>query len=229
MKLLLQLKRGANPYKMYQCRYHFRTGSTLHADYQESLLEIGNEANTNEYLKSFYEEKISELEAVILQSECSSNISPLDFRINLLYKYEFLTLKEVLSHSGEELFTVVRHFMTEERKVIPNFSQSLSEMAELIRPYGRASWPLVTILPFLLNPERHMFLKPKVTKDYADRVGHDFTQTYSSEITSETYASLLELVKWTEVRIADLKPKDGIDVQSFIWVVGKYTDEDLPT
>ena len=32
----------------------------------------------------------------------------------------------------------------------------------------------------------------------------------------------------TEREIQDLMPRDRIDVQSFIWVVGEYRDEQLP-
>ena len=42
------------------------------------------------------------------------------------------------------------------------------------------------------------------------------------------YDSLLELAKRTERAIADLHPHDRIDVQSFIWVVGAYTEANLP-
>jgi hypothetical protein len=33
---------------------------------------------------------------------------------------------------------------------------------------------------------------------------------------------LLDLVEQAERELSDLKPRDGIDVQSFIWVVGSY-------
>ena len=74
-----------------------------------------------------------------------------------------------------------------------------------------------------------MFLKPTVTRDFAQRVGHDFQFAYDSAIEGSVYASLLNLAKTTKQAIAALKPRDNIDVQSFIWVVGAYTDGDKPS
>ena len=42
----------------------------------------------------------------------------------------------------------------------------------------------------------------------------------------EVYLSLLDLVATAECGIERLGPKDRIDVQSFIWVAGKYREED---
>jgi len=36
------------------------------------------------------------------------------------------------------------------------------------------------------------------------------------------YDSLLDLIARTEQEIADLHPRDRIDVQSFIWAIGDY-------
>jgi hypothetical protein len=69
-----------------------------------------------------------------------------------------------------------------------------------------------------------MFLKPEATKDFALRVGHHFARDYEPRLHRPVYDSLLDLVEKTEASIADLHPKDRIDVQSFIWVVGDYED-----
>ncbi|HEX7874423.1 MAG TPA: hypothetical protein VF475_16035 [Sphingobium sp.] len=99
-------------------------------------------------------------------------------------------------------------------------------MAAAVQPHGRISWPILTYLPFLWDYERHMFLKPTVTADFADRVGHDFHHAYSPEPNAETYHSLLDLVDATRNAIASLEPRDNIDIQSFIWVVGEYREGD---
>jgi hypothetical protein len=69
-----------------------------------------------------------------------------------------------------------------------------------------------------------MFLPPEATKDFAARVGHSFAHKYQAKLVPEVYQSLLDLVAKTEKEIADLEPRDRIDVQSFIWVVGAYKD-----
>jgi hypothetical protein len=57
-----------------------------------------------------------------------------------------------------------------------------------------------------------------VTKRAAERFGFDFR--YSSRPGWDTYASLLEFASVLQTELADWKPRDMIDIQSFIWVMG---------
>ena len=104
-------------------------------------------------------------------------------------------------------------------------------MENTLKPFDSAKWTVATYLPYLWLPEQHMFLKPEVTKDYAARVGHPFASIYEARLNFDVYASLLELVDRTTDELDDLKPRDGIDIQSFIWVVGDYQEnrEDIYT
>lgn len=61
-----------------------------------------------------------------------------------------------------------------------------------------------------------MFLKPEVTKDFAARVGHRFALNYEARLDIAVYEDLFDLAAKTSVELADLKPRDRIDVQSFI-------------
>ena len=70
-----------------------------------------------------------------------------------------------------------------------------------------------------------MFLKPEVTKDFAARVGHRFASDYQPRLEIAVYESLLDLVSKTADELAELNPRDRIDVQSFIWVVGDYKED----
>lgn len=103
---------------------------------------------------------------------------------------------------------------------------ALSTLDTLMREHGQPSWPCATYLPFFWRPHSAMFLKPQVTRDFAERVGHPFVHAYEARLNADTYLSLLDLAEDCEKQIAALKPKDRIDVQSFIWVVGAYTDVD---
>ena len=38
------------------------------------------------------------------------------------------------------------------------------------------------------------------------------------------YESLLDLAARTKMELVDLNPRDGIDIQSFIWIVGAYRE-----
>lgn len=109
-----------------------------------------------------------------------------------------------------------------------NYAPGAQAMAASVAPHGRISWPLLTYLPFLWDFHSHMFLKPTVTADFADRVSHDFRHRYSPEPNADTYIALLDLVETTRTAISTLEPRDNIDIQSFIWVVGEYRDGDVP-
>ena len=62
------------------------------------------------------------------------------------------------------------------------------------------------------------YLKPLVTKRAAERYGFEFE--YSSKPQWSTYASLLEFARIVSRDVRDLRPRDQIDIQSFIWVQG---------
>ena len=109
-----------------------------------------------------------------------------------------------------------------------NLAVGLAGMTAAIQPHGRPSWPLLTYLPHLWRPDEHMFLKPEVTVDFARRIGHRFQFDYSSDLSASVYESLMDLVRQTRTALAPLEPAGGLDIQSFIWVVGGYTDADLP-
>lgn len=99
-------------------------------------------------------------------------------------------------------------------------------MREALKPFEIAKWTALTYLPFLWRPDAHLFLKPEVTREFAERVGHPFAHTYMPELNPDVYRSLLDLSAKAWAETADLQPVDLIDVQSFIWVVGRYTEVD---
>ena len=80
------------------------------------------------------------------------------------------------------------------------------------------TWPVVTVFGFLAQPDRHMFLKPNVTRLAASRYG--FEWHYQSRPAFTTYRELLALARTVKADQHDLGPRDLIDVQSFLWVQG---------
>jgi hypothetical protein len=86
------------------------------------------------------------------------------------------------------------------------------------------TWPVVTVLGFIAQPQAHIFLKPTVTREAARRYGTPFH--YQSRPSWETYASLLALARAVRKDLRDLRPRDMIDAQSFLWIQGsdEYPD-----
>lgn len=139
------------------------------------------------------------------------------FGTNMLSTFENARARECLKGEEGPLF-----LQGAARFANGEIEAGIAGMRQALSPYGKVSWPLVTFLPFLWRPQTNMFLKPEATTAFAARVGDPFGQHYESAPNPETWAALDRLAEETLRRIAVLKPKDRIDVQSFIWVVGNY-------
>lgn len=138
---------------------------------------------------------------------------------NLLYPVEKARVQATLRGPDADAFVrAAARFALGETKI------GLAQMQAALKPQDNAKWTVVTYLAFLWRPESHMFLKPEVTKDFAARVGHRFAHDYQSSLKPEVYESLLDLAAKTTVELSSLAPRDRIDVQSFIWVIGDYTE-----
>lgn len=98
-----------------------------------------------------------------------------------------------------------------------SFSIRFERFADLLSEKGADKWPIVTYYPFILFPAEHMFLKPEVTQAAADACG--FELMYRTQVNARTYEKLLDFSHYLFEKLSDLKPRDMIDVQSFIWCV----------
>jgi hypothetical protein len=142
------------------------------------------------------------------------------FQTNLFSRFEKMRVRDALrGPMADSLIRAAARFAIGETKA------ALPDLERILKPYDSAKWTVVTYLPFLWRPENHMFLKPEVTQDFAARVGHRFASDYEPRLRVSVYESLLDLPSKTAAELAELQPRDRIDVQSFIWVVGAYREE----
>ena len=83
-----------------------------------------------------------------------------------------------------------------------------------------ATWPVLTIFGFIARPRTHCYLKPRTMQRAAEVYGFDLR--YSSKPGWSTYGHLLEWCRLVrdDLTAAGMKPRDQIDVQSFLWVLG---------
>jgi hypothetical protein len=80
------------------------------------------------------------------------------------------------------------------------------------------TWPLVTVFGFLAQPARHFFLKPNVMRIAAAEYGYDLR--YESRPSWPAYERVLRFAARVRRDLRDLRPRDQIDIQSFLWVQG---------
>lgn len=145
----------------------------------------------------------------------------IESRTNLLFSFEKMALRDaVKSADGARLFAEGLHALLFGRGSDEHrFNAWCETVARLPRRQTRVlTWPVVTVFPFIAQPERHIFLKPNVTRAAARAYGFDFS--YTSRPAWPTYASLLEFARVVCRDQDDLSPADQIDAQGFIWVQG---------
>ena len=145
----------------------------------------------------------------------------IESRTNLLFSFEKMALRDAVSSAeGAEAFADGLYEWlwgpgSEEKR----FEQWCDVVAGLPRRQTRvATWPVLTVFGFLARPRVHFFLKPNVTRIAAEEYGYDLP--YSSRPGWDTYGELLAFAKQVKRDLADLKPRDMIDIQSFLWVQG---------
>ena len=105
-----------------------------------------------------------------------------------------------------------------------DFENGLQKIDAATKPVSASTWTSATYLPYLWKPEKLIFLKPEVTKDFSRRVGHPFHHIYAPTFHPRIYLSMLDMVAEAKQHLKKLKPRDNIDIQCFMWIVGKYKD-----
>lgn len=89
--------------------------------------------------------------------------------------------------------------------------------ADVLRRIGADKWTIATYFPFLVFPDRFVFVKPTVTQNAAAVCAFDIS--YSSRINYATYERIQQFAEYLRGELASLKPRDMIDVQSFMWCI----------
>jgi hypothetical protein len=151
----------------------------------------------------------------------------IESRTNLLFSFEKMALRDaVRSPAGAQAFaSALFDFLHGQRTLEVRFSSWVAAVSRLPRRQTRVlTWPLVTVFGFIAQPATHFYFKPMVTREAARRYGFDLP--YVSRPSWPVYRDLLAFVRNVRSDISDLKPRDMIDLQSFLWVQGsdEYPD-----
>ena len=153
--------------------------------------------------------------------EAATRAVRVESQTNLLFSFEKMALRDaVKSPEGARLFARgLYEFLHRRGQLEKTFERWCEVVGELPRRQTRVlTWPVVTVCGFIANPKTQIFLKPNVTREAAKEYGFDFR--YSSRPGWETYASLLEFADVVRRDLREMRPRDLIDIQSFLWVLG---------
>jgi hypothetical protein len=154
-------------------------------------------------------------------AEIAARAVRIESRTNLLFSFEKMALRDaVKSQAGARSFAEgLYDFLYGTGAAAMMFDRWCETVASLPRKQTRVlTWPLVTVFGFIALPETYIFLKPNVTRIAAREYGFDFQ--YKSRPSWETYANFLEFADIVRRDLRDLRPRDMIDIQSFMWVQG---------
>ena len=161
----------------------------------------------------------------LLSSEAFEEIAGtavrIESRTNLLFSFEKMALRDAIrTREGSRIFAEgLYDFLWGRGSDESRFERWCDAVASLPRRQTRVlTWPLVTVFGFIARPDVHIFLKPNVTRVAAEAYGFDFQ--YASKPNWATYQSLLDFANTVRRDTSDLRPKDMIDLQGFIWVQG---------
>ncbi|HEY5946628.1 MAG TPA: hypothetical protein VIV40_14095, partial [Kofleriaceae bacterium] len=154
-------------------------------------------------------------------SEIAARAVRIESRTNLLFSFEKMALRDaVKSPAGAKTFALGIHdYLHGSGSLQARFERWVEVVAQLPRKQTRVlTWPVVTVFGMIGAPDEHIFLKPNVTKIAAEAYGFDFR--YQSRPSWDTYKSVLDFAERVRRDTKDLRPRDMIDLQSFIWVLG---------
>jgi hypothetical protein len=145
----------------------------------------------------------------------------IESRTNLLFSFEKMALRDAVKPAaGARTFAEgLWEFLYGRGSDRTKFERWCEVVGGLPRRQTRVlTWPVVTIFGFLALPDVHFFLKPMVTRTAAAEYGYDFQ--YRSRPNWDAYSSLLDFARLVRTDLQDLRPRDMIDIQSFLWVQG---------
>jgi hypothetical protein len=208
-KFLYYFRKGYDDPKYISWEREYKEAA--HQQFQDQL----NKDTFKTLLKERQYESIAEI-AVKIES-----------KTNLLFSFEKMALRDaVKSQEGAKtLATGLFDYIYSDQGLKDRFKAFVAIVEKLPRKQTRVlTWPMVTVFGFIANPKEHIFLKPMVTKIAARKYGYPFS--YQSRPNWNTYQSLLKFASEVRKDTMSYHPKDNIDLQSFMWVLGseEYPD-----
>ena len=145
----------------------------------------------------------------------------IESRTNLLFSFEKMALRDAVKPpaGARDFATGLYDLLYGPADLLARFQSWCEVVAALPRKQTRVlTWPIASVFGFIAQPKQHIFLKPNVTKIAAREYGFDFR--YESRPNPRTYENYLDFAAVVRNDLSDLRPRDMIDIQSFLWVQG---------
>jgi hypothetical protein len=202
-KFMYYFPRGFNDQKYIDWERNYKWEA--HVLWQEQL-------NKDEYERLLAKKKYTDIALRAVRIETKTN---------LLFSFEKMALRDAVKSplGAREFAKGLYDYVYGTKSLQERFEMFSEVLGSLPRRQTRVlTWPLQTVFGFLADPKRFIFLKPRVTKIAAEKYKFDFY--YQSKPNWQTYKNCIDFADLVGKDNADLKPRDYIDLQSFIWVQG---------
>ena len=157
--------------------------------------------------------------ADLIQQEAYEEVCRRALRIanatNLIFPNEKMALKDGLATSvAQKQFALALNALLHG---VTSFEERFDAFCAILEEIGAAKWTIATYYPFFVAPQAHMFIKPSATQKAAELSA--FEINYRPQLNWLTYHSVLAFAEHLHEAIGPLKPRDMIDVQSFLWCI----------
>jgi len=159
----------------------------------------------------------------LLESEEYSEIVKRALKVanatNLIFPNEKMSLKDGLqSPEAQKQFSKALYSLLYSQEELENRFVAFAKVLENI---DAAKWTTATYFLFIIHPDNHMFVKPTITQYSSELCGYEVN--YKPQLNWLTYKSVLGFSEYIRSQISELKPRDMIDVQSFMWCIAPGT------
>lgn len=109
----------------------------------------------------------------------------IEARTNLIFSFEKMALRDAVKPAaGARMFaTGLYDFLHGKGRTQERFERWCEVVASLrANRHGYQTWPIVTVFGFLAQPEKHIFLKPNVTRTAAHEYGFPFSLSIAAGV-----------------------------------------------
>lgn len=196
-------------------RYFKGFSDETYLDWERGYKELAHQQWSEELDRATFKKLLEQ------PAEIAARAVRIESRTNLLFSFEKMALRDaVKSPAGAALFAQglydFLHGVGSEQSRFENWCEAVAHLPR--RQTRVLTWPMVTVWGFIAQPDRHIFMKPNVTRRAADAYGYELA--YASKPSCDIYRGLLDFAETVRRDNRDLSPRDMIDLQSFIWVQG---------
>lgn len=159
----------------------------------------------------------------LLESEDYAEIAKRALKVvnatNLIFPNEKMSLKDgLLEPVAQKDFCKALFLLLYGEE---SMEQRFISFAKVLENIDAAKWTTATYFLFIVQPSKYMFVKPTVMQCSAELCG--FEINYKPQLNWLTYKSVLSFSEYLLSEISELKPRDMIDVQSFMWCIEPRT------